>query len=398
MGTRKRVLINLVTVAVTLLFCYFALSGVHLGRAWHALRTSEYVWLLPALVALALSLLARALRWQALFAPGRRPPFGSVFVSMMIGYLFNNILPARAGEVARIVVLNQRTSAEPVEIVGTVVLERVFDVLGILLIFFVAEPWLPSVGWFHAAAIAAGVLVLAIAGCAVALAVYGERGLWLLLRPLRRLPFISSERLERAVKELTYGLSALRYPRVAMLGLFWTVVAWMLTAALAYFVSLAFYPNLPFAAGMLVTVAVGLAMILPAPPAAVGVFEGAALIGLEPYGLTHTQALPYALVLHVVNFLPFIVLGFFLLQYNTRHPVAGRPAPASEPARAGVRAPSPAGTAAAPADETPRLLAPRPAVDWAAGGSDGDGLWHQLPAAQQATAMQDQPANGAERL
>ncbi len=327
----SRSLIALATIAVTVLFCYIALSGVNFQEAWRGLRTSEYLWLVPALVALALSLGARALRWRALFAPGRRPPLGAVSNAMMIGYLYNNILPARSGEVARVVVLNKRSDAQPVEIAGTVVLERLYDVVGILAIFFVAAPWLPPVSWLETAAIAAGVLAVAIVATVLVLALGGERPLRLLLRPLRRLPRFTEERMERTVSELMSGLSGLRHPGVALQGCFWTIVAWMLTAVVAYTVILAFHLQLPFACGVLVTVAVGLAMILPSPPAALGVYEGAALIGMKAYGLSHTAALPYALVLHLVNFLPFIVVGVALLHHNSRHP-----APHRAPARAPV--------------------------------------------------------------
>ena len=317
---RSASLINLATLVVTLLFSYIALDGVHLGQAWRALRTSDYLWLVPALGALALSLGARAARWRSLFAPGRRPPLSTVSNAMMVGYLYNNILPARAGEVARVIVLAKRSDAQPVEIVGTSVLERFFDLIGIFLIFFLAQPWLPAVSWFRVAAILAVALVLLAAVAAAILVTHGERALRVLLRPLERLPFLSRERLERGARELTLGLSGLRNPGVAFAGLFWTIIAWMLTAVLAYFVTLAFHLHVPFACGVLVTVAVGLAMVLPAAPAAVGVFEGAVLIGMRAYGLSRSAALPYALVLHLVNFLPFIVVGVLLLRYNTRHP------------------------------------------------------------------------------
>jgi uncharacterized membrane protein YbhN (UPF0104 family) len=82
----------------------------------------------------------------------------------------------------------------------------------------------------------------------------------------------------------------------------------------------AFHLHLPFACGVLVAVAIGAGMILPSPPAAVGVFEGAALIALKAYGVSHSEALPFALVLHLVNFVPFVLVGAFLLHYNSRHP------------------------------------------------------------------------------
>ena len=94
----------------------------------------------------------------------------------------------------------------------------------------------------------------------------------------------------------------------------------MLTALCSYLVSVAFHLHLPFACGVLVAVAVGLSMILPSPPAAIGVFEGAAILALKAYGLPKSTILPFALVLHAVNFVPFVIVGLLLLHYNARHP------------------------------------------------------------------------------
>ena len=322
---RSRLLLNLVTVVITLVFAYIAFSGINLSLAWRALRTSDYWWVLAALVAFGLGNITRALRWRSLFARGRRPPAGAVTNAMMVGYLYNNIMPARAGEAARVVVLTQRSDTAPVEIVGTIVLERLYDVLGILVLFFAAEPWLPHVSWFGAAALVAVVLAVLIATAAIVLAVYGDRPLRILLRPLRRFSLFSGERLERTLDELVHGLSGLRHPMLALEAAAWTIVSWLLTATSAYLVTVAFHLHLPFACGVLVAVAIGAGMILPSSPAAVGVFEGAALIALSAYGIPHSSALPFALVLHLVNFVPFVLVGAFLLHYNSRHPKPDAP-------------------------------------------------------------------------
>lgn len=311
-------------LALTLLLCYVAFSSLRLERTWQALRTSDYLWLAPALLVLAIALVIRAMRWRVLFAPARRPPLGPVAHAMMLGYLYNSILPARPGEVARVLALSRSSDAQPAEILATAVLERLYDVLGVLVIFFLALPWLPHVSWLTPAAIAAAVLAAAIVSGAVLLAFFGESPLRLLLAPLRRVPGLSRERLERIAADLAHGLSGLRHRGVAISGFCLTLLAWMLTAALAYLVSLAFHLHLPFACAVLVTVAIGLAMIVPAPPAAVGVFEGAALIGLKVYGISYSVALPYALVLHLVNFLPFILVGVPLLHYDARSRARGR--------------------------------------------------------------------------
>jgi uncharacterized protein (TIRG00374 family) len=238
---------------------------------------------------------------------------------MMIGYLYNNILPSRAGEAARVLVLTQRSTSPPVEITSTVVLERLYDVVAILLIFIIAEPWLPHVSWFGTAAVVTVALAVGLALVAAVLAIYEDRPLRFVLRPLSRFSPFSGERLERAVTEIAHGLAGLRDRRVALEALAWTTAAWVMSIVCAYMVTRAFHLQLPFAASVLVMVAIGLSMILPSPPAAVGVFEGATLIALQAYGLGHSTALPYALVLHLVNFVPFVLVGVALLHYNARH-------------------------------------------------------------------------------
>jgi len=197
-----------------------------------------------------------------------------------------------------------------------VVVERVFDVLSILVIFFAAAPWLPSVSWFRGAAIAAIAIAVVLGGVIVVLAVYGDRPLHFVLRPLSRLPILSIERVEALGHELVEGLSGLRRPRVALAALTWSLAAWLLSALSAWLATFAFGLHLGFDAGVLVIVALGLAMILPSPPAAVGVFEAAALLALNAYGYAQESALPYAIVLHMLNFLPFVAAGVIALHLN----------------------------------------------------------------------------------
>lgn len=316
--TARRAMYVGVAVA-TVAFGYLALRGVDFKEAWRGLRNSDWWWLLPALIAFGLGNVARGLRWRALFTPNHRPQTGTTMNAMMIGYLYNNILPSRAGEAARILVLDQRSESRPVEITSTVMLERIYDVAAILLVFFLAEPWLPHVSWFGAAAALAGGLLCAIAAATMVLARYQDRPVRLLLRPLRRFSLFKGERLEQTVAEVTLGLAGLRNRRVALEALAWTIAAWLMSILCAYLVIRALRLQLPFSASVLVMVAIALSMILPAAPAALGVFEGATLVALHAYGVTRSTALPYALVLHMVNFLPFILIGAALLHHNARH-------------------------------------------------------------------------------
>ncbi len=316
----KRAVAFAATVVLAAVFTYLAVRGVNWHKAWRALERCDAWWLVPAMVAFTAQTLMRAMRWRSLFAHERRPPRRPVLAATMIGYLFNNIMPARAGEAARVVALTQSTTSPAAEIVGTVVVERAYDVLSILIIFFCASPWLPHESWSGAAAIFAGVVAAAHAAPIWLLAVHGDRPLRWLVRPLGRLPGLSAERVEREAATLAEGLSGLREHRVAVEALAWSLAAWMTSALWAWLVLLAFEPNFGFGAGVLVTVAIGLSNLIPSPPAAVGVFEAAGVAALAAYHVSESAALPYALVLHVSNFVPLVAVGAITLRYAARQP------------------------------------------------------------------------------
>jgi glycosyltransferase 2 family protein len=305
-------------------FTYLAVRGVHWHSAWVALKRCDAWWLVPAMAAFALQIVMRAMRWRSLFAPARRPRRGPIMAATLIGYLFNNIMPARAGEAARVVALTQRSPTPVAEIIGTALVERAYDVLSILIIFFCASPWLPHESWFTTAAILAGVAAVALAAVIWVLAVHGDRPLRWLVRPLGRLPGLSAERVEREAATLAHGLSGLRQRRVAIEALLWSLAAWMTSALWAWLVLVAFEPSRGFGAGVLVTVVIGLSMIIPSPPAAVGVFEAAGIAALAAYHVHQSAALPYALVLHVANFVPLVLAGALTLRYAARRPSGAR--------------------------------------------------------------------------
>jgi hypothetical protein len=314
---RAKLLLIWLGFAVSALFTYLAVRDVHFGRVWESLRASDYWWTIPSLALIVVALVVRALRWQYLFAPETRPPFRPVFNATLLGQFFNNVLPARAGEAARIIALNQSARTSRVETAATVVVERAYDVLSLLLLLFVLVPWLPKVRWLRAAEILAVVVTVGIIVAALLLWRFGDRPLRFLLRPLSRLPFIAPERVERAASNFVRGAAALCRPHLALTALVLTISSWLLLGLSAWLLIRGFDLGLSFGAGQLVIVAVGLSMILPSSPAAVGVFEAATLVALSAYDIPDSEALSYALVLHAVNFVPYVVGGIVVLHFHT---------------------------------------------------------------------------------
>jgi uncharacterized protein (TIRG00374 family) len=284
---------------------------VHFDEVWAGLRTSHYVWLLPALVSLAFTVLAKAIRWRSMFLPDRRPRVAACVSSLLIGNFFNSILPARAGEAARVVALNQRAGTSRAEAAATVVVERAYDMVCLLVLLFVALPWLPRVSWLRTAVVFAILLAVGIAIGIAVLAALGARPLRLALKPIA---FLSAERRDHIADNFVYGLATLRRPRLALATFLWTAVGWFTLALSTWFVMRGFELELSFVAALFVVIATNLAMILPSSPAGLGVFEAATLTALIPYGLSHSAALSFALVLHALNFVPYLVAGPVILR------------------------------------------------------------------------------------
>jgi len=309
----------------TLAFTYLALRDVDFDAAKQALRDVNPAWLLAALTILGFSVLLRVLRWRYLFAPPARPSVRAVTSAYLIGQFFNNILPLRAGEAARIVALSKLAKRPLGETTATVLLERVYDVLVLLAMLFVLAPWLPHLSWLGAAALVAIAAVVVFVAVIAILAFYGDRPLLLLLAPLRVVPSIRPERIASFASNLGRGLSAVRGVRSAFTAVVLTASSWVVMGISFWVLLLAFpLPHSPLA-GILVVIATNLAQILPSAPAAVGVFEAATLVALASFEANRSIALSYAVVLHLMNFIPYLLLGPLALRGTSLASVRARP-------------------------------------------------------------------------
>lgn len=216
MSARLRRVLLWTGIAVSVVFTYLAVRKVDFSIFVRGLRESHEIWLVPSLAVLAVAVFVRALRWRFLFEPATRPPVRAVTSALLIGYPFNNILPARAGDAVRAVVLHQRTGTARVEGLATAATERLFDVLRLLVLLFAALPFLPEVTRVRNAAILAAVVGTLVTVLVVAVARYGPRPVAWLLRPAARLPGLSRANTEQAALSAVRGLAGIRNPPLAV--------------------------------------------------------------------------------------------------------------------------------------------------------------------------------------
>ena len=321
---RKRLHTALVALgfAITVVFGYLAVRDAHLSDVWDGVKEMNAWWLVPAFGLLALCVLLRAVRWQALFARETRPPFPIVLRALLAAYVVNNLLPLRPGEVLRVVMLKRQAATSAAEAGATVIVERAYDVLALLLLLFVSTPWLPEVTWLAAAGAFAAVVVVLLGVGIVVIGVWGERPLIWAIRPLARFSPVTEARLEQVARNAVAGMAGLRRPGLAATAFSWTLLSWLVLALSNAALLAGFDTGLDTSdtllAGLLVVVATNLAMVLPSSPAALGVFEAATVVALKAFGVDDSLALSYALVLHALNLFPYLACAPFVLPGSLR--------------------------------------------------------------------------------
>ena len=309
----RRAVLLLVGLAASIFFTYIAVRDVDFELFLDSLRESNYVWLIPALLLIAVAVVIRAWRWQFLFDVNTRPPLPALTRALLVGQLFNCILPARGGEIARVVVLHQEVGTSRVEALATAVVERLYDVLALLLLLFLATPFLPDVDWLRRAALFGLVLMVLVAVAIFVVDRWGARPVRFVLRPLERVPRVTATQVEHGAANLVQGLGALHRPHLAIPSFVLTVVSWLVLAGSSWCVIAAFDVGLGYGAGLLLLVATTLALVIPSAPGGLGVFEAAGVVALGAYGIDDSTALSITVVLHALSTLPYIVVGWVVL-------------------------------------------------------------------------------------
>lgn len=311
----------------------FALSGALLwwvlrdvspGTVWGVLSRSNPWLFLASTVAATIIFPVRALRWKVILepvAPGIA--FGPLWRSTAIGMMINNILPARAGEIARAYALTREVPRVPFSTaVASLVVDRLFDALvllglGLLALMDPAFPSNATIGGTPLADWARGGIVLTVGLLAVVyLLVFFPAKLIRVFELLsRRLSPRIEERGKVALHRFSEGLGVMRSPGRFALVFAWTLIHWLICGLGTWLGFLAVGIDLPFSAALFVQTVTAFGVALPSAPGFFGVFEAIAVVTLAVYGVSAALATSWAIGFHILTFIPITVIGGF---YFTR--------------------------------------------------------------------------------
>jgi uncharacterized protein (TIRG00374 family) len=293
---------------------YLALRGLNLPSLWDAVRTAQYWWILPGVVVYFFAVWARTWRWHYMLRQLKHIPLGRLFPVVCIGYMGNNVYPARAGEFIRSYVLKRKENVSFSSSLATAFVERVFDGVVMLIFVFFSLPFTPMPDWLRNIVIIGSV---AFFGVLIVFFIFAVRPAWAqrIYTPLinRFVPERFRVPLIGFLDRFMEGLKSLRHARDVLMIFVTSLVIWLAETVKYWFVMHAFSFSVPFYVLMLMNGVVNLATTIPSSPGYVGTFDLPGIKILQNYGVVATTAAAYTLVLHGALWFPITIVGAFYM-------------------------------------------------------------------------------------
>lgn len=311
---KKRVVLG---VLISVVFLWLAFRKVDYQELAQALKSANYLWIFPNMALMVFSMWLRAYRWKFMVNPIKRLGLNRLFSSTMIGFMANNILPIRLGEIVRAYSLGTKAEISKTASFATIVVERVFDGFSLLMLLWITLLISPFPDWVKRA----GNLTLAINLVALLVLIFLEVKTNPTLRFLNRLfgflPHKISNKFTELLFKFTTGLKVFRDVPSMIWILIFSLFVWAVVGISNYFIFLAFDLHPPVQASFILLVMVSLAVMIPASPGYVGTFHFFCIAALGLFGYGKNIALPFSVVLHASQYIPITLIG--LIYLKTEH-------------------------------------------------------------------------------
>ena len=304
--------------AISLVLLIFLFRKIDYGQLAAAFREMDYRYLVPALISTMVSYWFRAVRWRLLLMPLKATRMKNLFPATIIGYMANNLLPARLGEFVRAYTLARSESLTTSGVFASLVIDRLCDGFTVLLVLILTlfTVRLPSgMDSVQQSLVHGGYAVFGIYALAMvflfALKRWNRATLRVITTLLRPLPERFAVKAVSLIDAFMGGLRLSLHPAalgaVALTSLvIWATAIWPVDLTLR-----AFGIVLPAAASLFIMVFLVFAVMVPASPGYVGTYHAACVYGLMAFNVGKEQALSVALVMHAMGFFPVIFLGLW---------------------------------------------------------------------------------------
>ena len=319
----KRVLQIAVIAALTVFFLWLFLRNANLREVGAILGRSNLGWVLIGFALNIIALISRTVRWRTLLDPEDPPPFYATFFANAVGYMSSIVLPIRASDLARPVLLSRRTSHRFSGALGTILTERVLDLTGILtmFVFFAVLRWNefshdPVIAkWFYivrAGAIASAMILTVLWGFLIGLR-FSRDTIRRLHEALGRLlPVRIRSSWMHFFDTFAETLRISKYPGAVAKVLFCTVLTWTCLTAQFWFATKAVHQPLPYDSSFFVTGVTTVGLAIPTPGGIGGFHKACQLVLTRFYAFSVESSVAVAVLFHLIGTLPVLTIGLFL--------------------------------------------------------------------------------------
>jgi hypothetical protein len=310
---KKNLIIGLIISGVCI---FFAARGINFSEVAASLRSASYVYIIPVVIVLVFSLYLRCYRWGIILQTLVSYDQKTLFTLGSIGFMAVGVLPARLGEFARPYLVKKRSGIRMSATMATIIVERVFDLLALMLVLFavllrVSLP--PEI-------FRAGMTMLVIAFSLFVVLIFLAVKKDFSLSRIDRLLGLFPERLRAPLQHLSHsfieGLQILPDVKKTLYVGVLSFAIWLVLGLSNYIMFFAFGFNLSLINAYAILVIVALGVMLPAAPGFVGTYHYACVLGLTAFNIAKTEAFSYAVALHFVQMMPVIILGLAFLPFQ----------------------------------------------------------------------------------
>ena len=296
----------LLSIATTLLFLYLSCRGINWRLVWQTIVHANWRYLAAAGIVTCTSYFLRSLRCTFLWNAGESLSVGLVFSANMAGYLGNNFLPARAGELVRTVWISRQSRLSKAYVLTTAVSERLIDVIALVLgssvLLLGVEPkpgWMESLSRTMAWASGAAGFALILLPHTGKLAAAG----------VGKLPARLGARLIGPVEQVLLGVKALHHWERLTGFIAFTVLIWLADTFSFTILARSLNMWMSFTVAFLLSTRIGLGSSLPSTPGYVGVYQFVAITVLTPFAFSRDAALAFILAAQALGYTVILILG-----------------------------------------------------------------------------------------
>jgi hypothetical protein len=312
--TQRRTIIGrLIAIIISIAALVWIALSFDLENLWEALREANYWLLIPVSLLILISFVSRATRWSKLFEASSEPRWQSLFRSLMVGYLANNVLPARTGDLVRAYALRRDAGIAGSTAFATVVVERVVDLVVTLILLGGAMLFFPLPGWSGGVGLILGLISLCAVGFLIVLNIKGVNLIQRITGCLRFLPPNLVRRANTIGEGFVKGVESLQEYRRVVEFLIMTGFIWLIEIGITFIMARAFNLPLGFGEALFVILIIAIGIVVPAAPGAIGTYEFFGVTALDLLGVSSGGALGFLLALHAVTFVGSSLIGAICL-------------------------------------------------------------------------------------